>query len=142
MKFDNQGGHKKLEAGNFFAGLAKHAIYTAPYNGRSKTIEDAFGRFQTGYLKEEWYFTGQNIKAKKIESRGNLEFILANQKMLPTLEKVKKVYLEKRTKWNNDPHPKTGISRIEMYNTSANNKAQEVDFLDMITMFGITTKNP
>ena len=142
LKYDNQGGHKKLEGGGFLNAISRHAIRTAPYNGRSKTIEDAFGRFQAGYLKEKWYFTGQNITAKKKESRANLEFILANLKNLPTLEEVKKTYLELRTRWNNDPHPKTGIPRMEMYRTSANDKAQEVDFLDMITMFGVMTKDP
>lgn len=142
IRFDNQGGHKKLETGGFMNTIAQHAINTAPYNGKSKTIESAFGRFQAGYLKEEWYFTGQNITTNKKESRANMEFILANQKNLPTLERIKEVYLEKRTAWNNAPHPSTGIPRIEMYRTSANDKAQEVDFLDMITMFGITTKAP
>ncbi|MFR9165026.1 MAG: kinase [Dysgonomonas sp.] len=142
IRFDNQGGHKKLENGSFLTTITRHAIKTAPYNGKSKIIESAFGRFQAGYLKEEWYFTGQNITTNKKESRANMEFILANLKNLPTLERVKEVYLEKRTEWNNAPHPATGIPRIEMYETSANDKAQEVDFLDMITMFGITTKDP
>lgn len=142
IRFDNQGGHKKLENGNFLNTISRHAIKTAPYNGKSKTIESAFGRFQAGYLKEEWYFTGQNITSNKEESRENIEFILANQKNLPTLDKIKEVYLEKRTAWNNAPHPGTGIPRIEMYRTSSNDKAQAIDFLDMITMFGITTKEP
>ena len=142
LKYDNQGGHKKLESGDLLRNIARHAIRTAPYNGKSKTIESIFGRFQAGYLKAEWYFTGQNITTNKKESRANMEFVLANQKNLPTLERVKEVYLEHRTAWNNAPHPVTGIPRMEMYRTSANDKAQEVDFLDMITMFGITTKEP
>ena len=142
LRFDNQGGHKKLDNGGFLGNIAKHAIRTAPHNGKSKTIESAFGRFQASYLHEEWYFTGQNITAKKKESKGRTEFILANLKNLPTLERIKEVYLEKRAAWNNAPHPKTGIPRIEMYRTSANDKAQEVDVLDMISMFGITTKEP
>lgn len=142
IRFDNQGGHRKLENGHFLSLISRHAIKTAPYNGKSKTIESAFGRFQAGYLKEEWYFTGQNITTNKDESKANMEFILANQKNLPTLEKIKEVYLQKRTAWNNAPHPGTGIPRIEMYKTSTNDKVQEVDFLDMITMFGITTEKP
>lgn len=140
LKFDNQGGHKKLENGGFLTTIARHAVKTAPYNGRSKTIESIFGRFQAGYLKEEWYFTGQNITTNKKESRANMEFILANLKNLKSLEEVKEVYLQHRTAWNNAPHPGTGIPRIEMYRTSTNGKAQEVDFLDMISLFGITTK--
>ncbi len=140
LKYDNQGGHKKLENGGFLGTIARHAVTTAPYNGKSKTIESIFGRFQQGYLKSEWYFTGQNITTNKKESRTNMEFILANLKFLKSLEEVKEVYLQHRTAWNNAPHPGTGIPRIEMYRTSFNDKTQEVDFLDMITMFGITTK--
>lgn len=140
IRFDNQGGHKRLENGGFLSIISRHAVKTAPYNGKSKTIESAFGRFQAGYLKEEWYFTGQNITTNKKESRANMEFILANQKNLPTLDRVKEVYLQHRTDWNNAPHPGTGIPRIEMYRSSSNDKAQAVDFLDMITMFGVFTK--
>lgn len=140
LKYDNQGGHKKLENSDLLKNLSRHAIRTAPYNGRSKTIESAFGRYQADYLHEEWYFTGQNITAKKKESRGNMEFILANLKNLPTLEEAMASYKKHREKWNNDPHPKTGISRGEMYRTSINDETQKVDILDMIAMFGITTK--
>lgn len=142
VRFDGQGGHKRLESGGFLSSIARHAIKTTPYNGKSKTIESIFLRFQTSIMGSMWYFTGQNITAKKKESRPNLEFTLANSKNLPTLDEVKDVYAQMREEWNNAPHPATGIPRIEMYETSANDKAQEVDFLDMITMFGITTKDP
>lgn len=78
LKYDNQGGHKKLESSNLLQNLARHAVKTAPYNGKSKTIESAFGRFQAQFLHKEWYFTGQNITATKKESHANMEFILAN----------------------------------------------------------------
>lgn len=142
LKYDNQGGHKKLESSDLLKNLARHAVNTAPYNGKSKTIESAFGRFQSQFLHKDWYFTGQNITAKKKESRGNEEFILANQKNLPTLEEVKAQYAKRREEWNNAPHPKTGIARSEMYRTSVNEETQAVDYLDIISIFGVTTKEP
>jgi len=142
LKYDNQGGHKKLESSNFLKNIAHLAIRTAPYNGRSKTIESAFGRFQSQYLRKDWFFTGQNITAKKKESRANMEFILANTKHLPSLEEIKELYRVRRDEWNNAAHFKTGISRLEMYRTSENSKTVKVNMLDMIEMFGITTKLP
>lgn len=142
LKYDNQGGHKKLESSDLLKNLARFAVSTAPYNGKSKTIESAFNRFQSQFLHKDWYFTGQNITAKKKESRGNDEFILANPKNLPTLDEVKAQYAKRREEWNNAPHHKTGIARSEMYRTSVNEETQAVDYLDILTIFGVTTKDP
>jgi len=140
IKYDNQGGHKKLESSDFLKNLAEHAIRTAPYNGRSKTIESAFGRFQEQYLHKDWFFTGQNITAKKKESRANMEFILANTKRLPTLDQIKETYRIRRDEWNNGEHYKTGMKRIDMYRSSTNEKTRKVGMLEMIEIFGITTR--
>lgn len=142
IKFDNQGGTKKLEATSFLGKLARLTTRTAPYNGKSKTIEYAFGRFQQDYLKQDWFFTGQNVQAKKTESKANMEFILANAKNLPTLEEIKKVYAERRRQWNEAPHSKTGKPRLEMYLNSVNPATPEVNIWDMIDMFWITRDEP
>ena len=135
--FDNQGGHKKLQASTFFKSLARLAINTQPYNGQSKTIESAFGRFQADFLHKEWFFTGQNITAKKQESKINREFLNANKTNLPTFSEVIKIYEQRRQEWNEAKHFDTGISRIEMYRNSNNPKAPKVEFYDMISMFGV-----
>lgn len=142
IKYDNQGGHKKLENSDFLKNLAKYSIRTAPYNGKSKTIESAFGRFQSQYLHQLWYCTGQNIQAKKQESKANVEFILANQKQLPTLEGAIAEYMRLRNEWNHAKHYKTGISKMEMYRASVNDKTIKVDVFDMLDMFGTTTDRP
>lgn len=143
IRFDNQGGHKKLQSGEFFKKLSHLAINTAPYNGRSKTIESAFGRFQSQVMHKMWYFTGQNITAKKEESRPNMEFILANKENLPTLQEAISQYKQCRAAWNSEKHFKTGISRIDMYRNSNNPEAKKLDLLAMIEAFGIinTTGN-
>lgn len=142
ITYDNQGGHKKLENGNFLTKLSHLSIPTKPYNGKSKTIESAFGRFQSQILKRDWFFTGQNIQAKREESKANMEFVTANRHNLPTKEEIAKVYKQRRAEWNAAPHPSTGIARIEMYNTSKNERAVKLEIMDMVELFWITREKP
>ena len=140
--FDGQGGHKKLANGNFLTKVARMAIKTQPYNGKSKTIESAFGRFQMQFLKRDWFFTGQNITAKRDESKANEEFIMANKANLPSLEDIKAVYEKRRQEWNAAPHPKMGEPRINMYLNSTNPETPEVKEWDMVDLFWITREKP
>ena len=139
---DNQGGHKKLGAQGFFNRITGLHRPTMPYNGQSKTIESAFGRFQAQILHKIWYFTGQNVTAKKLNSKPNIEFIEANAYALPTLEEVKEIYVQCRNEWNNAAHPATGISRIEMYQLSSNPDTAPVSDTDIVSMFWLRSKNP
>lgn len=142
IKFDNQGGTKKLQEQSFLGKISKLCRNTAPYNGKSKTIENAFGRFQAEYLKQDWFFTGMNIQTKKIESKANMEFILENKKHLPTLEEVKKIYEQRRREWNEAKHPQSDKSRLEVYLESYNPATPEVQIWDMMDMFWIKSEKP
>ncbi len=142
LGFDNQGGHKKLTAGSFIEKITHLAIRTQPYNGKSKTIELAFKRFQEHYLKQDWYFTGQNIQAKRLESKANMEFINANKQNLPTLAEIKAKYLERRNQWNNAAHHATGISRMEMYLNSTNERTPKIQLWDMVDIFWLLREKP
>lgn len=144
VTFDNQGGHKKMEATSFLSKLARVAIKTKPYNGKSKTIESAFGRYQKMFMKRKFFFTGQNITAKSDESKANREFLLANKENLPTLEEVKQIYLEQREEWNRGKHPKSaeGLTRLEMYRNSRNDALVEIRQEDMIDLFCVEHASP
>lgn len=142
ITYDNQGGHKKLESGEFLRKMTHLAIRTQPYNGRSKTIENAFGRFQTQIMKRRWFYSGQNITAHTLESRIFEEHIDANYRELPSKLEAQKKYVEDRMAWNNAPHPKTGVPRIEMYRSSQNPKAPAVHQWDMVNLFWITRPDP
>jgi len=144
LGYDNQGGHKKLENTGFLTKLAHLSISTQPYNGKSKTIESAFGRFQDGFLKRDWFFTGQNITARKTESRANMEFIMANKKSLPSLQEIKDTYAQRRMEWNNAPHPKAkhGETRMEMYRNSHNPASVKVEMMDMVDLFWLLRPEP
>lgn len=138
VRFDNQGGHKKLITGDFMSRLSQLAVRTQPYNGKSKTIESAFGRFQSQIMKKLWYFTGQNITATAAESRANMQFIMANQDQLPTLQEAIEAYKAAREEWNQAKHPKSGKSRLQTYLTSENPKAPALGIMDMVDIFWIT----
>lgn len=141
---DNQGGHKKLErvSDGLLAKISHIHRPTAPYSGQSKTIESAFGRFQSQVLHRDWRFTGQNITTKRESSRPNLEFIEANKDQLYTLAELKAKYVEARLEWNGMKHPATGISRIEMYNNSVNEDTETVTARDMVDIFWVMTDRP
>lgn len=141
---DNQGGHKKLErvSDGMLAKISHIHRPTAPYSGQSKTIESAFGRFQSQVLHKDWRFTGQNITTKKDSSRPNLEFIEANRDKLYTLAELKEKYVEARREWNEMKHPATGISRMEMYNSSVNEDTEAVTARDMVDIFWVMTDRP
>lgn len=139
---DNQGGHKKLEATQFFERICHVFRFTAPYSGQSKTIESTFGRFQAEILHQDWRFTGQNITTKRETSRPNLEFIEANKENLYTLEELKIAYAKAREAWNSAKHPAIRVARFEMYQNSVNPETTAVDQLDMIEMFWLTTQKP
>lgn len=138
--YDNQGGHKKLDSDGFIGKICRVHRPTQPYNGESKTIESVFGRFQAQVLHKDWRFTGQNVTAKKVSSRPNVEFIEANKDSLYTLEELKDAYAAARKEWNEGVHPATGERRIDMYEKSVNEETQEVTLHDMVDMFWVFTK--
>ena len=137
---DNQGGHKKLDADGLFKKLCHVHRTTQPYNGESKTIEAVFGRFQQQVLHKDWRFTGQNITAKKMSSRPNLEFIEENKDSLYTLEELKDAYAKATKEWNEMAHPAYGKSRQGAYDSSVNEETQQVTAHDMVDIFWVTAK--
>ena len=139
IRYDNQGGHKKIKD-DFLSKLSKVGFNCQPYNGKSKTIESIFGRFQSQFLRRDWNFTGQNITAKKLESSANRQFITQHAKHLPNKEEVIKMYEARRNEWNNAKHPKHNCSRLELYLNSQNPKAQPVDYLEMVEMFWLSNR--
>lgn len=140
---DNQGGHKKLTATGFLDRITcKVSRRTAPYNPPSKTIENAFGRFQAQILHQDWRFTGPNITAKSDTLDPNLEFIEANKEFLYTLPELKEAYAKARQEWNMGKHHVTDRPRLEMYLSSNNPEAKEVNSLDMMELFWLQTAKP
>lgn len=139
---DNQGGHQKLGAQGLLSKIALRHRPTAPYNGRSKTIESLFGRFQSQVLHKRWYFTGMNITATKATSRPNREFLEANASALPTRAELLKAYAECRDEWNNMVVGEMGKTRLQIYLESTNPETPAVTEYDLIDWFWLTTDKP
>lgn len=139
---DNQGGHKKLGAQGLLSKIALRHRPTAAYNGRSKTIESLFGRFQSQVLHQHWNFTGMNVTATKGTSRPNKDFILTNKDELPTRAELLKAYAECRNEWNNMVVGESGKTRMGIYLESVNPDTPAVSEYDLINWFWITTDKP
>lgn len=138
---DNQGGQRSKIAQKFFANICRINRPTAPYNGPSKSIESAFGRFQQQVLHEDWRFTGGNISSKEAW-KINREFLEANKEKLFTYEEMLAAYAAARRKWNAMKHYRTGIAHEEMYRASVNPATDPVTEFDMIDLFWLTTEQP
>ena len=136
---DNQGGHKRANSSGMLDRICHIHRTTAPYNGESKTIESAFGRFQQQVLHKDWRFTGQNVTARKAGSRPNVEFLEANKASLYTLEELREAYARARKEWNEMTRPGETVSRWAMYQASVNEETPEVTAADMVEMFWVRT---
>ena len=121
---DNQSGFTSNAAKRWRAKLGSVSHTTTPENGKSKTIESAFGRFQAQILRQYINYTGGNITAKSSKTKIDQALILKNINALPTYDEVVAANEESIRKWNSMPHPKfAGKSRMEVYQASVNPQA-------------------
>lgn len=120
LVYDHQGGSKRLEAQDWFKRISTVSRYTAPGNAPSKSIEKAFGTFQSQVLYQNHNFSGMNITARMESSHVDMEYLLANVEKLPTYQEFCKMYAECRDRWNAMPHPETKQPRMEMYLSQVN----------------------
>lgn len=142
LLYDNQSGHKKADQQDFFSRLSQLHFPAQPYNAKSKPIESLLGRLQKEVMRDRWFFTGQNITSKSLDSRPNMEFITAHKQQLPTAEELLAYAQQDVDRWNSMAHPHTGVARMSMYQNSLNPQAQPIGFLDMVELFWHTTALP
>ena len=136
---DNQGGQTSKVAKEWFDRIALVHRTTQPNRPQSKTIENLFGRFQQEVLKRMPWFTGANVTAKSDENRPDLEWIKANLNLLPrSLEELEEQYVVLREEWNLRKHHRTGVARIEMYETSHNEALTPFSEADYEALFLLT----
>lgn len=145
---DNQGGSKTKKLQDFYKAICRVSHPSQPYNPQSKSIEAAFGRFQSQVLHQWFNYTGGNITTKSQNSKPNLDYIEANIENLPTLDELKNTYCKAREMWNGQremltggliTHP-SGKTRIEMYTNSNNPETQPIDQLDIMELFWLYTE--
>lgn len=140
---DNQGGQTSSIATEWLDRVAILHRSTQPNRPQSKTIENLFGRLQSQVLKRLPWFTGQNVTAKSIFSRPNVEWLKANLNLLPqSAEEVSRQYGELREVWNQMPHHRTGIARRKMYEESKNVALTSFSESDRRDLFLLTRPRP
>lgn len=121
---DNQAGFTSKAAQRWRAKLETISHTTTPENGKSKTIESAFGRFQAEVLHRHINYTGGNITAKSAKTKVDVAKIIQNVEALPTYEEVRAQNEADINIWNSLPHPKfAGKSRMDVYRASVNPQA-------------------
>lgn len=81
--------------------LALYDIPSAPYNPKSKVVEAVFGHFQQEVLRYNDNWAGQNIRAKKLDSRFNPDELGKLKKDLPTRSELEKSVAVMIEVWNN-----------------------------------------
>lgn len=139
--YDGQSGFKKSEVQDFMDRLSRVHYPSRPYNSKSKLVENIIGRLQMQVMRKWWFFTGQNITAKKQDSKVNIDYIMSRKAKLPTLEEVKKVIAMCVQEWNNNRHPHfPDMTREDVYNTSTNPNHVAIEPLDMVDLFWLPRK--
>lgn len=138
---DNQAGFTSKAAQRWRAKLETISHTTIPENGKSKTIESAFGRFQAEVLHRHINYTGGNITAKSAKTKVDVAKIIQNVEALPTYEEVRAQNEADINIWNSLPHPKfAGKSRMDVYRTSVNPQAIALTDIIREKVFYIATE--
>ena len=140
---DNQAGFTSKAAERWRAKLGCISHTTTPENGKSKSIEAAFGRFQAQVLHQFINYTGGNITAKSSKTKTDPRVILQNVDALPTYEEVVAANEACIKQWNSMPHPKfAGKSRLQVYQESVNPQAIALTDVIREKVFYIATEKP
>lgn len=138
---DNQAGFISKAARRWRAKLETISHTTIPENGKSKTIESAFGRFQAEVLHRHINYTGGNITAKSAKTKVDVAKIIQNVEALPTYEEVRAQNEADINIWNSLPHPKfAGKSRMDVYRSSVNPQAIALTDIIREKVFYIATE--
>lgn len=138
---DNQAGFTSKAALRWRAKLETISHTTTPENGKSKTIESAFGRFQAEVLHRHINYTGGNITAKSAKTKVDVAKIIQNVEALPTYEEVRAQNEADISIWNSLPHPKfAGKSRMDVYRASVNPQAIALTDIIREKVFYIATE--
>lgn len=138
---DNQAGFTSKAAQRWRAKLETISHTTTPENGKSKTIESAFGRFQAEVLHRHINYTGGNITAKSAKTKVDVAKIIQNVEALPTYEEVRAQNEADISIWNSLPHPKfAGKSRMDVYRSLVNPQAIALTDIIREKVFYIATE--
>lgn len=137
LQYDNGSGNKSQEAQELFSSLARLQFPTAPYNGKSKPIENLIGRLEGANMRHLPNFKGGNITSPSIEKKANPDLLkkLEKQGGIPTREQaIAQVRLLIET--HNHTPSADGRTPNERY-ADKHEKRQSLDYLTMVSAFWV-----
>lgn len=140
ITYDNQSGHKSKRMQELYNNLvARNGGVHMPTRAyaHSNPAEGLFSRFQQQIIALFWFSDKQSITSRTLDSRPNMDFLMANKHRLMTKEDLFKAWELAVKQWNNAPHPSVaGKTRLQVYN-SQSPFVEEIDFLEAVNLFWI-----
>jgi nicotinamide mononucleotide adenylyltransferase len=137
LQYDNSSANKSAEATELFNRIAKWAFPTAPYNGKSKPIENLIGRLEGHNMRHMPNFKGGNITSHSLAIKANPEF-LQGQKLPDMKTVIEQVGIIIDV--HNNTLGKDGKTPIERYNTP-HPMRRNMDYLEMVQAFWVERKD-
>lgn len=137
LQYDNSSANKSAEATELFDRIARWAFPTAPYNGKSKPIENLIGRIEGHNMRHMANFKGGNITSHSLSIKANPEFLQGQD--LPDLKTVIE-QVSIIVEVHNNTVGKDGKTPYERYAVKHPLRTQ-MDYLDMIQAFWVERKD-
>ncbi len=137
LQYDNSSANKSTEATELFDRVARWAFPTAPYNGKSKPIENLIGRLEGHNMRHMNNFKGGNITSHSMAIKANPEF-LQGQKLPDMATVVEQVQIVIEV--HNNTMGKDGKTPMERYHTP-NPLRRPMEYLEMVQAFWVERKD-
>jgi len=137
LQYDNSSANKSSEATELFGRMAKWAFPTAPYNGKSKPIENLIGRIEGHNMRHMANFKGGNITSHSLSIKANPEFLQSQD--LPDMKTAIEQFMLIIDVHNNTVG-KDGKTPMERYHTP-NPLRRPMDYLAMVNAFWVERKD-
>lgn len=118
--------------------LAKYNTANRPYKSRGKVIEPFIGHFQQEQIRYHDNWGGQNITAKKLESRANPDALAEALKKLPTKDELIKWIDLHIELWNERATEER--EKPNYLHTTQKTKAKTVDWTTFCNLFFVVTE--
>lgn len=145
IEYDNQSGHKSSRMQRLYTDIVAKdggTHYPNKAYSHANPIEQLFSRLQQQVLNKLWFSDKQSIKAKKLDSHPNTDFIKANEHLLYSKDQLIEFFTIMVQEWNESEHPKfKGQSRSEVY-THQMKRSEAFDVEELSTIFWLNETKP
>jgi len=133
LQYDNSSANKSAESQELFDRIARWSFPTAPYNGKSKPIENLIGRLEGHNMRHMPNFKGGNITSHSLAIKANPEY-LQNQDLpeYDTVTEQVRIIIEV----HNNTTGTDGRTPLERYR-DAHEMRRDIDYIEMVQAFWV-----